>query len=56
MELRVVGVRLFELGLEEDHDTILKEVVVLHWVRVHPLRLEVVQPRRGALVNLIMAT
>ena len=56
MELGVFAICLVELRLEEDHDTILEEVVVLHWVRVHSLRLEVVQPRRDTLVNLMMAT
>ena len=45
MELGVVGVRLFELGLEEDHHPVLQEVVVLNRIRVQTLSFEVVQPR-----------
>ncbi len=44
VEFRVLRVRLLELGLEEDHDAVLEEVVVLDGVRVETLRLVVVQP------------
>ena len=43
-ELRVIPIGFLELGLEDDHNPVLEEVVVLRRVRVEALVLEVMDP------------
>jgi hypothetical protein len=44
IEIWMVMIRLNQLGLEHNHDTVLKEVIVLQWVGVEILCFKIVNP------------